>query len=86
MTTSHDEHTCEELVEEITDYLEGTMAPPARERFESHLEGCPFCTVYLDQMRTTISRMGELREETLSPETREGLLDAFRGWRDEGRA
>jgi anti-sigma factor RsiW len=76
-----DEMSCQELVEAITGYLEGTLPAPDRARFEAHLEECPHCETYLAQMRRTIAALGSLREEELSPETRAGLLDAFRGWR-----
>ena len=76
-----DEMTCQELVEVITDYLEGTLPAPDRARFEAHLEECPYCESYLAQMRETIATLGDLREESLSPEVRAGLLEAFRGWR-----
>ncbi len=76
-----EEMTCRELVDVITDYVEGTLPAEDRLRFEAHLEECPYCESYLTQMRETIGTLGQLREETLSPETREGLLEAFRGWR-----
>ena len=72
---------CNELVEVITEYLEGDMPPEGRARFEHHLVDCPFCTEYVAQMRGTIARMGTLAAEQLSPATQAGLLDAFRGWR-----
>jgi anti-sigma factor RsiW len=73
--------SCRELVDDITAYLEGTMPDGERHRFDEHLELCPGCRVYIDQMRTTIETVGALREDTLSPETRDSLLAAFRGWR-----
>jgi anti-sigma factor RsiW len=73
--------TCKEIVEVITDYLEGRLRAEDRQRFEAHLEVCSYCATYLDQMRETIATLGTLRTESLSPETREGLLEAFRGWR-----
>ena len=73
---------CAELVEVITDYLEGTLPEQDRQRFEAHLDECPFCVTYLEQMRETIDALGGLSEESLSPETQEQLLEAFRGWRD----
>jgi anti-sigma factor RsiW len=72
--------SCRELVEVITDYLEGTMAAGDRARFEAHLESCPYCVTYLEQMRETIYTLGELPEESLSEEARDQLLEAFRGW------
>ena len=46
---------CAELVEVITDYLEGKLPAGDRRRFERHLRACDGCDAYLDQMRTTIS-------------------------------
>ncbi len=72
---------CRDLVELITDYLEGALAPADRERFEAHIAGCDACTMYLDQMRATIAALGHLPPESLSPEAERELLEAFRGWR-----
>ena len=75
------EMACKELVEVITAYLEGTLPIPDRCRFDAHLAECPHCTAYLAQMRNTIERLGSLDETTLSHETREGIIAAFRDWR-----
>jgi anti-sigma factor RsiW len=72
---------CQELVEAITAYLEGTLPDPDRRRFDAHLVECPYCTEYLEQMRETIARLGTVDETTLSDEARERLLVAFRDWR-----
>ena len=79
---AHDEMACRELVEVVTDYLEGTLADEDRRRLEEHLRECPYCAAYIEQMRQTIEGLGKLGEESLAPETRSELLDAFRGWRD----
>ena len=73
--------TCRELVEVITDYLEGTLPAEDRARFGRHLAGCDGCQAYLDQMRQTIGALGRLPPESLSPEAQSKLLEAFRGWR-----
>ena len=75
---------CRELVEVITEYLEGTLAAEDRARFERHLAGCDGCTAYLHQMRETIRALGHLPPESLSPEMERRLLDAFRDWRAPG--
>ena len=79
-----EEMSCRELVEVITDYLEGAMAAEDRVRFEAHLAECPYCVDYLEQMRETIATLGSLGEESLSPEARDRLLHAFRGWTRSG--
>ena len=74
------EMPCRELVEVITDYLEDRLSPVDRARFEAHLAECEACRTYLEQFRQTISALGRLPEESLSPEVRNALIDAFRGW------
>jgi anti-sigma factor RsiW len=73
--------TCRQLVELVTEYLEGTLGAGDRARFEAHLRGCSLCARYLEQMRKTIELAGRLREEDLTPSMRETLLGAFREWK-----
>jgi len=72
--------TCIELVELVTDYLEGRLERQDRRRFERHLKECPYCRTYLDQMRQVIRTLGRLTEESISPRARDELLVAFRDW------
>lgn len=76
--------TCQQVVELVTEYLEGTLDPDDTARFEEHLAGCDGCRAYLEQMRTTIAAVGRVEEDDLSPEARSRLLDAFRDWRRGG--
>jgi predicted anti-sigma-YlaC factor YlaD len=73
--------TCKELVELVTEYLEGSMHAEQRARFEEHVSGCDGCTTYLEQFRMTIRLTGMLREEQIAPDARETLLRVFRDWR-----
>lgn len=73
--------SCNELVEHITDYLEGAMAPQDRGRVDEHLAECDGCTTFLEQFRTTIRLTGMLTEEQVSAEARSALLQAFRAVR-----
>jgi anti-sigma factor RsiW len=75
------ELSCRELVELVTEYLEGTLEPTEQMRFEAHLADCDGCTAYLEQMRQTVETLGALREESLSIGVRETLLAAFRDWK-----
>jgi anti-sigma factor RsiW len=72
--------SCQELVELVTDYLEGRLSWSDRQRVETHLRACDHCVEYIEQMRTTISLTGTLREDDLDPVMRDRLLDAFRSW------
>jgi anti-sigma factor RsiW len=73
--------SCQELVELVTDYLEGALPEPMRLRFEAHITPCDGCRVYLEQMRQTITLLGRLPEPALPPDAERELLEAFRGWR-----
>lgn len=72
--------TCRELVELVTEYLEGALATDARTRFESHVADCAGCAGHLDQMRTTIALAGRVAPDDLSEQAKVELLAAFRGW------
>jgi anti-sigma factor RsiW len=74
---------CQQAVELVTDYLEGTLSRRDRRRFEAHLEKCPNCSAYLEQIRTTIRLTGTIEADDLSPEAKRDLTDLYRRWRDE---
>jgi predicted anti-sigma-YlaC factor YlaD len=75
------ELTCGELVELVTDYLEGGLTSEERVRFEEHLLICEGCGAYLDQVRKTIEVVGSLHKDSIPPQVRNNLLEAFRAWR-----
>jgi anti-sigma factor RsiW len=76
-----DDLTCRELVELVTDYLEGALSPAERHRFERHLGSCMVCPYYLEQLRTTVRVLGRLGEDDVPEPARAALLAAFRAWK-----
>jgi anti-sigma factor RsiW len=78
---SYPKMTCRELVQVITDYLEGTLSRRDTRRFERHLRECDGCTTYVEQMRETIRLAGTLSEDDLAPQARDELLEVFRDWK-----
>lgn len=70
--------TCAELVELVTAFLDGALDRETEQRFLEHLALCDGCATYVDQMRRTIDEVGKVHPESLSDETRDRLLDAFR--------
>jgi anti-sigma factor RsiW len=78
----HDPLVCQEFVELVTDYLEGTLPEEERVRFEAHLAKCDGCRGYLEDMRRLIGSLHEAPEPPPDPATREALLRAFRELRD----
>lgn len=73
--------TCKEAVELVTDYLEAALLPEMEARFTQHLDTCPNCTIYVDQMRQTLHTLRQLTtEKTTSGEAQPELLQIFRAW------
>jgi anti-sigma factor RsiW len=70
--------TCTEIVEVVTDYLEGQVDDDLRTEIEAHLALCPGCHTYLEQMRATIRVIGHVPVESLSDTARDDLMNAFR--------
>jgi anti-sigma factor RsiW len=83
MLGRNSELVCQQVVELVTDYLEGALSRSQRRRFEAHLAGCEHCTEYLEQMRATIRLTGRLQAEDLSPEMQEEFTAIYRRWRSE---
>jgi anti-sigma factor RsiW len=72
--------SCQELVELVTDYLEGALSPGDLRRFEEHTAACVNCTRYLEQLRMTIRITGTITTDDLSPAMERELLSVFADW------
>jgi anti-sigma factor RsiW len=77
------EVVCQQAVELVTDYLEGTLSRADRRRYEAHLAGCPHCTEYLAQMRKIIEFTGTLTADDLTPQMQDEFITLYRQWRTE---
>jgi hypothetical protein len=77
---SVEEPTCQELAEFVTEYLENALPPSHRANFDLHIAACPDCTLYIEQMRTTIAVTGRIRAEDIPARARDELLAVFRTW------
>ena len=72
--------TCQQIVELVTEYLEGALGPDQATLFEEHMNFCDGCAWYLEQMRAAIATAGLIEDEVPS-DAQEQLLTAFRQWR-----
>jgi anti-sigma factor RsiW len=70
--------SCQEVVEVVTDYLDGRMSPEDVAIFEAHLSICDGCQWYLDQIRITIDTVGRIEDAEVPDELRHTVLAAFR--------
>ncbi len=77
---------CRELVELVTEYLEGALPPDEVLAVEAHLAGCEGCERYVDQMRATVRALGSVPVDVLPDEAVAALTVAFtrRAGRDRG--
>ena len=73
--------SCQQVVEVITDYLEGKLSPEDVTILEAHLALCDGCRWYLDQVRITIAAVGRIEDEKVPTELRDTVLAAFRNRR-----
>jgi anti-sigma factor RsiW len=77
MSQTAKELSCRELVELVTDYLEGVLDPSRLASLDAHLAACDGCDTYVEQMRQTVAALRDLGDgETLFPQTREAVLAA----------
>ena len=78
---NRNELNCQEVVELVTDYLEQALLPEKRAQFEDHIEECPGCNTYLEQVQQTIKMLRKLSEQQTFPETKQDLVEIFRNWK-----
>jgi anti-sigma factor RsiW len=69
---------CQQVVELVTDYLEGALPNEMRAAVERHVERCVPCAVYIEQIRTTAASLRHVPVESIDPRTRAELVSAFR--------
>ncbi len=74
---------CQQAVELMSDYLEGSLSRRDRKRLEQHLSGCDACNAYLEQLRVTILASGVVVADDLEPEVLETLTDLFRRFHED---
>jgi anti-sigma factor RsiW len=72
---------CQQAVELVTDYLEGTLPRAQRRRFEAHLASCPDCPEYLAQIRAIIALTGSITPGDLTSPMRDEFIGLYRRWR-----
>lgn len=81
MTDAGRHVTCQEVVELVTDYLEGALDAEETSLFEQHLNFCEGCVTYVSQIRVTSAALRRLDSGDVPPDTLDGLMAAFRSWK-----
>jgi anti-sigma factor RsiW len=76
---------CIEVVELVSDYLDGNLDPETRERVAAHLELCPPCVTYVEQVRQTVGALARLPADALPESAVTELEAAFRDFHRQRR-
>ncbi len=79
------ELSCQELVELVTDYLEGALDERTSARVAAHLADCDGCADYVEQMRATVSMLGRVETSSLDEVALAELMAAFRTFHTDQR-
>lgn len=84
--TDVDHVTCREFVELLTDYLDGALAPEEHADIERHIVICRGCSIYVEQLRTTIDLLGRVAAAERDDAQTSAALTIFRDWQARRRA
>lgn len=74
---------CTELIELVTEWMDGELDEDTRARIEEHLVVCAPCTAYVTQLRQSIAAMERLDLDAPPAAVRDELLRAFRASRND---
>jgi anti-sigma factor RsiW len=69
---------CEEVIHELSDYIDGELAGTLQQELESHLDECSDCKLVVNQTKKTIEIFCDSEPIELPVEVRSRLHDALR--------
>jgi anti-sigma factor (TIGR02949 family) len=79
--SSPDDLACIDLVNQVTEYLDGKLEEGQRETFERHVEECAPCQAARDHFQTVIRLVGRLTPADVAridAQTRDRLMATLR--------
>jgi anti-sigma factor RsiW len=65
----------EDILDQLSEYLDGSLSAPEAERIQEHLDGCERCQAFSRTLGTVVSATRELPAEALPAPTRRRLID-----------
>ena len=69
---------CQQLVEMVTDYLQGELDPARRAAVEEHVAVCGHCRGYVEQVQRLLELTAAPEPQPLPDELLEALLTRYR--------
>jgi hypothetical protein len=76
---------CVDLVERVTDFMEGSLDADTQSQLARHISLCWACANYVGEMNTTVQLMSQLPPERLSDQLWSNLSMMYRQWAAEVR-
>ena len=71
------QYTCKNLLQELSDYLDGSLESAARTELEAHLAKCPNCWVVCDTTKKTIQVFKGMEPYPLPDQVKARLVKAL---------
>jgi RNA polymerase sigma-70 factor (ECF subfamily) len=71
---AHGTGRCRELVERLSEYLDGELDPGMCAEVEEHLGGCPPCEAFLESLRRTVALLRRMPDPPMPEEVRRHLV------------
>ncbi len=69
--------TCKDFLNELGDFMDGTLDQDVRDNLQKHVAECPNCWVVLSTSQRTITIYKGLEPQTIPPEIHSRLMDAL---------
>ena len=78
MPVEHDHANCQELLGQLSDYVDGELEAQLCLEIEAHLSGCPDCRVMVDTVRKTITLFHNQASDSLPEAVQERLYHVLK--------
>jgi anti-sigma factor RsiW len=65
----------QDILDQLSEYLDGSLSAPEAERIQQHLDGCERCQAFYRTLGSVVSATRELPDEALPEDTRRRLID-----------
>lgn len=76
--SSHDRKDCLEMVEHLSDYIDGNLDADMRELIEKHGGQCPPCRSFIRTLRKTVEAVRKQPRSPIPAKLRTALAEALR--------
>jgi len=78
MSSGHHHADCQELLGQLSDYVDGELEATLCAELETHLAGCPNCRIMVDTLRKTITLYQTHAASDLPPDVEKRLYKVLK--------